>query len=67
MFEILIALVILELLIDIFLTNKYYKLFCENKRLKKELSNNVVGGTELELKRLRHLIKYYANRDKKGY
>lgn len=45
----------------------YLKLVKENKRLKKELLNKYVNGTELELQRLRHLIKYYANRDKKGF
>ena len=64
--EFLISLVILEFFIDIFWSIKYYKLFGENKRLKKELSNNIVCGTDLELKKIRHLIKYYANRDKKG-
>ena len=43
----------------------YVKLIKENKRLKKELSDNVVNGTELELRKIRHLIKYYANRDNK--
>ena len=45
----------------------YSKLVKENKRLKKELLNKYVNGTELELQRLRYLIKYYANRDKKGF
>lgn len=62
-----IILYYLFLILFCFLDIYYYsKLIKENKRLKKELLNKNINGTELELQRLRHLIKYYANRDKKG-
>lgn len=47
----------------------YYSFKKENEKLKKQLEKkeNEISCFKTEIEKLRHLIKYYANRDKKGF